>query len=311
MDEPTRLDLEQRFHAFLCEATDSQETFEVLSLIARDEESRRLFSEMLEVQHAARAAVGLSAAGAEMHASMNTVLASLPTQAPAAPADLHPLPAVGGHRGRLPIRWMLRVAAVLVVAASAYVAVTAYRTSQRIEQQLAQMNQTLTMPQVSAGEVASYREIWRHVAEGEADARPWVLMSEGTGRFGYLPTVSGAPSPNGLLLLRCRMVSPEGRLLETFNVIVPAGGRTRLSLPEAGRLDHLPVLCEVTSDGEVATLGVEVGTSPTQAASTGRMAGVRGSVTVGEGPVDLGQFRVSEDKVHVLFQAVPLGKLVS
>jgi hypothetical protein len=80
MDDPTRLDLEQRFHAFLCEATDSKETFEVLSLIARDEESRRLFGEMLEVQHAVRAAVGLSAAGAVMHASMKTVLASLPTQ---------------------------------------------------------------------------------------------------------------------------------------------------------------------------------------------------------------------------------------
>ena len=33
-------------------------------------------------------------------------------------------------------------------------------------------------------------------------------------------------------------------------------------------------------------------------------------VTIGEGPVDLGQFRLDEDKVHVLFQAVPLGKLV-
>jgi hypothetical protein len=305
MDEPTRLDLEQRFHAFLCEATDSKETFEVLSLIAHDEDARRLFGEMLEVQHAARAAVGLNAAGAVMHSSMKTVLASLPTQAPAASVGLRPLPAVGSHRGRLPIRWMLRAAAVLVVAASAYVAVTAYRTSQRIEQQLAQMSQALTMPQVSAGEVASYREIWRHVAEGEADVRPWVLMREGVGQFGYLPSASGPPSRGGLLLLRCRMVSAEGRLLETFNVIVPAGGRTQLSLPEAGRLDHLPVLCEVASDGQVATLGVEVGTSPTET------AGVRGSVTVGEGPVDLGQFRLSEDKVHVLFQAVPLGKLVS
>jgi hypothetical protein len=305
MDEPTRLDLEQRFHTFLCEATDSKETFEVLSLVARDEESRRLFGEMLEVQRAARAAVGLSAAGAVMHSSMKTVLESLPAGGPA-PTVIHPAAlAAGGRRGRLPVRWMLRAAAVLVVAASAYVAVTAYRTSQRIEDQLVAMGQALTMPQVSAGEVASYRNIWRHVAEGEADARPWILMSEGTGRFGYLPAASGAPSQNGLLLLRCRMVSPEGRLLETFNVIVPAGGRTRLSLPEAGRLNHLPVLCEVASDGQVATLGVEVGTSPTET------AGVRGSVTVGEGPVDLGQFRLDEDKVHVLFQAVPLGKLVS
>jgi len=301
MDADARLDLEERLHALLCDEPGPDERLALLALVSRDEGARRLLREMLQVQEQARAACGYDEAADVLRRSMESVLLSVARAAESAAAPdrlAAPSPRVPGRRTRA--RWALRAAAAIVVLASVFVAVMAMRAAQRIEQKLAVMERALSMPRLSAAEVASYREIWQHVVEGPAQSRPWVLLGEGVGRFGYLPPADAAGSGAGLLLLRCQMVTAEGRVLETFNVLVPPGGRTRLSLPEAGRLRGLPVHCEVAAQTRGATLGVMVGTEPADS------VGVKGRVRVGQGPVDLGQFRMDGDKVHVIFQAVPL-----
>lgn len=301
MDDDARLDLEERLHALLCDEPDSDERRALLALVSADDEARGLLREMIQTQTQARAACGHDEAAGVLRASMGSILSSVRAGGP--------LPAAGQVAGRggsvsrrrRRARWVLRVAAGIVVLASVSVAVTAVRTGRRIEEKLAQMQQALSMPQVSAAEVDSYRQIWQHVGEGPARSRPWVLLGEGVGRFGYVPTAGDTGAGAELLLLRCRMVTATGHILETFNVLVPAGGRTRLSLPDAGRLKGHPIHCEVAARDTGATVAVMVGTEPTA------VAGVKGRVMTDEGPVELGQFRMDGDRVHVVFQAVGLG----
>ncbi len=304
MDDDARLDLEERLHALLCDEPDSDERRALLALVSRDDEARGLLREMIQTQTQARAACGHDEAVTVLRASMASILSSVPAAGSLPAADRIAGHGVETSRRRRRAWWVLRAAAAVVVLASVFVAVAAVWTGRRIEEKLARMEQTLSMPQVSAAEMASYRQIWQHVGEGPARSRPWVLLGEGVGQFGYVPTADGTSAGAELLLLRCRMVTATGRILETFNVLVPSGGRTRLSLPDVGRLKGRPIHCEVAAANACATVAVMVGTEP---AST---AGVKGRVMTGEGPVELGQFRMEGDRVHVVFQAVGLGRAI-
>jgi len=301
MDDDARLNLEERLHALLCDEPDSDERRALLALVSRDDEARQLLGEMIQTQTQARAACGYDEADDALRASMASILSSVPAAGSLPATERIAGRGVGTSRRRRRAWWVLRAAAAVVVLASVFVAVTAVRTGRRIEEKLAQMEQALSMPQVSAAEVDSYRQIWQHVGEGPARSRPWVLLGEGAGRFGYVPTAGDTRAGAEMLLLRCRMVTATGHILETFNVLVPTGGRTRLSLPDVGRLKGHPIHCEVATAGACATVAVMVGTEP---ATT---AGVKGRVMTGEEPVELGQFRMDGDRVHVVFQAVGLG----
>lgn len=294
MDDQERLALEHRIHSLLCGDLDPHARADVLGRVARDDEARHLLGEMLDMQQQARAACGLAVDAGAIQASVACVLAA------GIPAER--VPAGGKPRSYGP--WVWRAAAAAAVAISVYVAVTASMTARRVEVQLAHVRRTLTMPRVTDSEVASYRTIWQHLGEGPGRSEPWVLLGEGTGQFGYVPAETDAKRPHGPLLVRCCLVTADGQVLETFNVLVPAGMHGRLVLPDAGRINDSPVHCEVATGGHATTLGILVGRDP------GESVGVRGRVTVGGGPVELGQFRIDGATVHVILQAVPMAALL-
>lgn len=315
------LALEEQLHALACEAAGDPERLWLLDRLSRGGEAGRLWRETIEMQSLARAACGLGAAEAAMEAARRALLETgctpgattspfaaagnraegrLQTAPPRPPAVSGAAPGGRSSRNRL-MRWGLRAAALLLVVASAFVATTAYLASRRVEEQFARLGQALTMPQASRAELASYSEIWRQVDQGAAGSAPWVVLADGVGQFGYLPVAEAGAAPPRLLLLRCRLVTGDGRPLESFNVIVPVTGKTRLSLPDVGRLHGRPVRCEVAQADQATTFAVMVG------GDAGDAVGLQGRASVGGGPVDLGQFSMNGGRVHVVLQAVPLG----
>jgi hypothetical protein len=194
MEREPRLELERRIHALLCDDLGADEKREVLLQIARDGEARDLLEEMLALERTVRAACGYDAAQRALAASMASVLSSLERQQPAA----------HGRRRRA-LTWLARAAAVLVIA-SVTAAVTSYWADRVMQQRLTGLQKSVGMAQVSAAEIRSYRKVWQEVVDGRAGGVPWLLMSEGTGQFGYLPVTSDKGAGGRLVLMRCRLI---------------------------------------------------------------------------------------------------------
>lgn len=301
MTEQMDLELEGQIQALLCDELDSPARDELLSEIAHDDRARDALGEMLELQRQSRAAFGYDQADETMQARMSRLAASLPHTASAqgrAPQDRT-------ERSRLPhlgkTAWLVSAAAAIVVAVSLYVAVSAYRSTVAIHEQLAQLQRTVSMPQPTPGQLAKYRKIWDQLADPAALTRPWVLLRDGKGEFGYLPATAGPPAAGRLVLLRCLVTSADGRSLEQINLLLPARRALQLSLSEACRLGGKPVRFDIVTDEAGATIGLAVGDQPASA------VGVKGRARVGEGPVEIGQFQLNGRKLRVVLHVVPLG----
>jgi hypothetical protein len=303
MDEPTRLDLEGRIHALLCDGLEPAARLDLLAQVAHDDEARRLLGEMVAIQRQARQACGQEAAEGTMARSLAALLDNVAQDAGLAAERQPDNTTLALPRGPR-VRPGLSVFAAVAAAAAVLIAVVALQRTMGPGDQPAPRAQPIPPVVVSATELANYREMFRRVADGAGDARPWMLLADGAGRFGYLPTATGAPATR-LILFRCQLVNAQGEVLETLNVIVPAQEGLRLSLAEAGRLADQPVHCEIAPDASGATCTVLVGNDP--AAGTG----VRGRVIVGEGPVDVGRFRVDGHALRVVFQALAIDSAAS
>ena len=290
MEREPQLELERRIHALLCGDLNADEKREVLLQVARDEGARQLLGEMLALEQSARTAYGYETAQGALDASLASVLSSLERQQPAAQ----------GRRRRV-LMWLARAAAVLVIAAVT-AAVTTYWADRAMQQRVAGLREGVGMAQVSPAEIRSYRKVWQEVVDGRAGGVPWLLMSEGTGEFGYLPGASESAAGGRLVLMRCRLVGSGGDVLETLNIILPADRATRLSLPDAGRLDGLPIHYEASAAGGWAAVALTVGETAVES------VGVRGRVAIGGVPVEMGQFHLDGRRVHVWLQVVPFAE---
>jgi hypothetical protein len=257
---------------------------------------------MLRVQRGVRAALGYERAETALSRSMAEVVAEVSRpSAPAAPGGNERTASGRQNRSR---PWAVRglaAAAVVMLAAGAWMAATAVRTQQRIEQRLARLEQAVTLPSLTEDELASFRTLWRQVAGTPPQEAPWILLAGGGGRFGYVPATAGGEAEASPLLVRCRLVGCDGEVHGTFNVLVPAGIRSPLVLDGVASLHHRPVACEIATRGGEAVVRVTVGGEEAGA------AGVQGRVAAGQGPVEVGQFRINGCRVQVVCQALPLG----
>ena len=194
---------------------------------------------------------------------------------------------------------LLGAAAMIVV--SLYVAISAHIQSRAIQAQLDRLVESAALPQVTEAERAGYSRIWSEVAGPAGRPKPWILLSNGGGEFGYLPASLGGGADEGLILVRCLIVTAEGKQVQCVNLLVPARRDLRLSLPEVGRLAGLPVACDLAMEEGGAAVGLTVGENSADA------VGVRGRVGFGNRSTEIGQFRINGRPMRVVVQAVPLG----
>lgn len=290
-------DLARRIDELLTGRLDERRRREMLSLIACDAAARRALREALELQDQARAAYGLDRADEAMPRALRALADSLDNAKGHAPGRGRP-----ESKSRLVWRTssLLRIAAVAVVAVSIYVAVAAYRANQVIRSEFARSRQGPTMPQLAESQLAGYRMVWHEVLDPSRRSRPWVLLHDGGGTFGYVPAVESTFQYGKLVLLRCALFGPDGKSVSEVNLLLPARQALTLSVPEAARAGSQPLHCDVWVRDGRAGIALTAGNG----AAGG--AGVRGRTGIGDKPIEIGQFVLDGETLRVMLHAVPL-----
>lgn len=306
---------------------DAGERARLLSRIASDDRAREVLREAVELQHAARTVYGYDMADAAITDSLRRVVTESPPNG-AAVGDAHR----GNWKERSPfgafrgVPALMRIAAAVAIAASLYVAVaarqdsgklreelgalrdiafTARQDSGKLREVLAALRRPMTAPGLTEDEVANFGKVWNEVLDRDRPTRPWILLSDGVGQFGYIPAVEGAAAPNNLVLVRCILFNEDGESVSKVNLLLPGRRDIRLSLPEVALTDDLPVHYDVWVTGQQVGIGLLVGDRTTGA------GGVRGWTNIGESPTEIGQFILEGKKLRVVLQALPLNVAAS
>ncbi len=299
MDEKLQITLESRIQELLAGELGQTETAELLVVIGRDDEARRILAEVLELQRQSRRSFGYDVGNEVIQASLAKTTGSLHEMSIPAP--------VTARRSRpnlrklmMRIAWPIRIAAMVVIGVSVFMAVTARHDSRLLLNQLARTEQVVTLPKPTVEELMCLRRVWNQVSESSGNFRPWVFLSNGTGQFAYVPADSVATNGSKLVLLRCVIVSGERQSTMQMNLLLPAQQAVQLTVPEAGLLAGQPIRLAVSASKEWASIGLNVGSD-----SDGS-AGVQGRVRIGGGATEIGQFRLDGKKMKVILQATTL-----
>ena len=300
MDEKLQITLESRIQELLAGQSGQAETAELLAVIARDDDARRILGEMTELQRQSRRCFGYDVDDAATKTSLAGTIEALRSvrDTPVEPVRIQPK-----RRGRSAriligrIAWPIRAAAMVVIGVSVFLAVTARHDSRMLRNQLTRMDKTVTFPKPTTDELAGMHLLWKQLSEGSGDSRPWVFFSNGSGQFAYVPSDRHAADAGGPVLLRCMIVGEDKQSAMRINLLLPARQAVHLTVPEAGQLVGQPVQVTVSSSNEWAGMGLKVGDGP---------VGVQGRVQIGGGAAEIGQFRLDGRKMRVFLQATTL-----
>jgi len=293
MNDNAELELESQIHSLLENRLGGPQRDALLARITADKSVRRKMAEMLRCRELSRRAFGYDSAEPKMHASMERLLRDLPA----------------GQRSRRRIRWgaiLWPAAAVLAIAVSVYLAVQSHMNTRTIKNQLALVQQKVDAWQKSAGQDASYYlRMWNEVSPpGEAN-RPWMLVTNKAGRFEYAAGAPAAAEASArAVVLRCLVVSADGKVLKKINLLLPANRPSVLDIGEAGQLAGLPVRCNVTSSGEWLGMDLAVGKDAAKSVGVAGLVRTDGSIT------PIGEFRLGKQNLKVYLQAVKLNGTV-
>ena len=301
IDNDSHLDLERLLHDLICGSLSDGEREEVLSEICSDQGTRNLLAEMLNMQKQARAASGYDQAERQMQASLSRLKAVLAKSE-------QPKSISGGSQGQkillpmLTAAWLWRIAAVVVIGVSLYVAITAHRSNQFLQDQLAQISQRMGTPviTVSATDLAQYRLVWNQVSDG---ANTWVLLRNGQGEFGSIN--SHPPTEltgEKVVLLQYRIVDQAGRSVYAADLLVPDRLGIDVKVPDAGSIAGLPVSLALTTTQGQATVGLSV------AGPQAGQAGVVGQTSIGAASGEIGSFKITDESLRVFVKTQRLNR---
>ncbi len=304
MTDQQELDQERLIHALLCGRLGDAKRVSLLKRLAHDEQLRNLLTEIVRTQELARAAYGYPIGDPSVPDGLTAAIA-----APAAGAE-HPSTSKPPHRRLLAFRpWrraLWRVAAIAVIAASVFVAVDVHRSNVLLRHKLAaaDVGEPIPAGQLQPAEMQRLRDIWNQIADRRDTSRPWILLNNGSGEFGYVGGAykSGAVQP---IVLRLTLLSAEGKVVETSNLLLPEQAIGRLALADAGRLWGLPLGLVVDSSNNRTRVALTV----SRGGDDG--AGISGRVRVGNVAEEIGWLRVGGQDVRVIVQALPLRPGVS
>lgn len=293
MTEQTEHDLECRIHSLLCGALAEHEKCDLLSLIARDEHARQVLAECIEDQRQSRAAFGYDRAGGVMQHSLEQLKATL---------------VAGDRSGRRSIvvrlvspRWLIRIAAGVVIVVSMYAATTASRNSRLVSVELARVAKELKISQampaitLTAANRERYQRIWKLVT---GDGQTWMIFGNGGIEFGSFPREIPGTAGDRLLLIQCRIVDDLGEEVYSKDLLMPDLPEMDREIAHAGHLAGRPVTLVISRTARRARVRVSL------ADQEGFFAGVVGQIVIGPDEIgQIGEFRVDDRMMRVFVRA--------
>ena len=285
LQDPTQL--QQAVHDLLCGQLDEATRLELLGKLAHDEQIRRELAEAIDTHRLCAEAIGLAACESRVAEGVRSAQATL-RHAPGSQGRRLPRFSLLAHWRNLPA-----LAAIVVIGFCVYMAIVASR-GPLVVQQVVQAPSLAQGASLSETDLRAYRQVWQQVVSRGERGQSWLLLSDGTGQFGRLD--QSPPGGTGLVALRCLLISPEGKLLGSSCVLLPAQAQITLSLPEIASLGE-EIQCQVTTGGQRAGMAL------TTYQDSRQVAGLQGEVPVGARPTEIGQFKVKGQNVHVVLQA--------
>jgi hypothetical protein len=303
MNEQERIQLERNIQDLQSGEFGPEATSELLGRIASDSEARQVLGEMIELQNLSRRSFGIEVDDEVMRHGLSGTLNALRK------ADVSPVS--DKFRSRRTVRamvrsiaWPARVAAAVLIGVCIYVAMVARNDSELMRRQLAIMDERISMPAVTAAEVADLRQVWSEVSSGSDSSRPWVFMSNGGGRFGYVPVRSVGGDRPELILLRCVIVGADGERTKQMNLLLPAGKVLALDVMDAGSLVGSPVRISVSASKDWAGMDLEVGTQGKG------IVGLKARARLGAEAAEVGQFRLNGREMKVFLHATRINRTI-
>jgi hypothetical protein len=302
MNDDMQVQLEQSIHSLLCGSLPERSRTALLSNIASNDHARETLREMIEFGQMARVAYGYKLVDEAAAGSFKLLKVRLAEVSEAAQkAKRSPLRGDILRRITLP-QWAIGVAAAVVVAVSLFVAYDLHQSNLRMIAQLAPKTHRSMPSGLTASELENYGRVWSQIADKRDSARPWILLGDSGGQFGY---VNDAGSQERLIVLQIQVLSAEGKVLARNNMMIPAQAVARIAVPDAGRLWGqalgYEISCQKSSSGQWAGVAMTIGEGASQ------KAGISGRVRLGESPSELGQLKIDGKDVRVVVQAVSVG----
>ena len=301
MTEDERMELEWRIDELLSGGLDEPARTALLQRIVQDEPARAVLDEALILRRQARAAFGytdeaMAASLEALHEHLEDCRAGrmeLPQPA-GAPRLQQPNP--------LRMLWrptvLVRIAALVVVAVSAFVAATVWRRPGSVAEPAHDVR-FVAMQEPAENQLARYRTVWSNVLDTTDNALPCIVLDNSGGRIHYVAG-QGPAQPGRLVLYRCLLLDANNRHLSRVNLLLPADRAVRLPVPQVAADGKLPVRYNVWIDGEWAGVDLTVGDRPA------KHGGVAGRTRIGNRPVEIGTFRIDNKPIRVVLQAVPV-----
>ncbi len=304
MTDQQELDQERSIHALLCGRLGEAERVSLLKSLARDERLRDLLTESIQTQELARAVYGYPVDDPSVPVGLTAAIAApvagATPSSTSKPADRRLL-ALGSWR-----RALWRVAAIAVIAVSVFVVIDVHRSNVLLREKLsvAGAGDPIQAGQLQPAEMQRLRNIWNQVVDRRETSRPWILMSNGSGEFGYVSSADKS-GPGQPIVLRLTLVSADGKVVETSSLLLPEQAIGRLALADAGRLWGLPLGLVVDSSNRRTRVALTVSRGDDDG------AGISGRVRVGDVAEEIGWLRVAGKDVRVIVQALALRANVS
>ena len=298
IEENEIMELEQQVHSLLNGTLEAQLRGELLLRVAQDAEVRELFAEMLTFQSDCRETMGYSCADALITANMPRLhLALAETKPPAATAG------PGRHYSFAhKAVWLGRIAALILLTVSVYVAMTAQFRSQSLETRLAGIQHELTAPAMAltTDEIKNFRQIWNQVALGN---NTFVLVSNGGGEIGSIASRDEAiTGSREVLLIQCHVLDSRGNLAYRTNLLVPGGVAKNLQVAQAGRIAGYPVSLDISQTGSLAQVGFCI-----RGDDRKRLWNLVGKTRVGSQTEEIGSFKMDGRNLRVFVKTQRMG----
>jgi len=291
MLDAERADLERKIHALMCGSLDAQQSNELLLRIANDDEVRALLAEMVEVQTAARAALGYDCADETIQTHRSRLLAALETTSTPALSPVSRRPSTF-RRFRRSVS-LFRIAAAMALLVSSYWAYSAYNETRTMRKSLVEISLTNT-------DLVRYRKAWDQLS-GNSDS--WILLAaNGQGEFGKVPLgPQPASDDTQILVMQFRVLDKSGQCVYRKDLLVPDKPRLYFKLDNIGDIAGQPASLAVAKSTNQALIRLAVGGK--EVTSTGILE----RVDIGTPASKVGTFHLNDQELRLFVTAERLG----